>query len=134
MFKKEEELSDQLAVYHERETPRYAIKAGIAINGFEGEGKLDNISVSGCRLESVTYAALIQDQVYQAKIIPDSEERIAPFDIKLKLNWTKSSETLFQAGFTVENSQNNTLLNQCIEQLKANGIKPDYGNMNPIPQ
>ena len=132
MFKKKEEgLSDQLAVYHEREKPRFAIKAGISIDGFEGEGKIDNISVSGCRMESVTYAALAHDQVYQARIIPDDGEKLDPFNIKLKLNWTKSSEALFQAGFTVESGQSNAQLNQCVEKLQAGGAKPDYGNMNP---
>ena len=135
LFKKQkEELSDQLAVFQERGTPRFAINAGIVIEGFEGEGKLDNISISGCRLASVTFAALIPDQVYQARIIPDAGEGTDPFSLKLKLNWTKSSETLFQAGFTVESGQGNTQLNQCIEQLKTHGVQPDYGNMNPVVQ
>ena len=130
--KQKEKLSDQFAVYREREAPRYAAKAGISIEGFEGEGKLDNISVSGCHLQSVTYVDLSPDQLYQARIIPDAGENDNPFTVKLKLNWTKSSEALFQAGFTVESGQNNTQLNHFIERLQSMGIQPDYGNMNPV--
>ena len=131
--KKQEELSDQLAVYQDRNAPRwgspkFALNAGISIEGFEGEGKVDNISISGCRMESVTYVAFVHDREYQAKIIPDAGQSMDPFGIRLKLNWTKSSETLFQAGFTLEGGRSNTQLHQCIEKLAANGAQPDYGN------
>jgi len=50
--KKKEELGDQFAAYKQRKaprwgTPQYTLKAGISINGYEGEGQLGNISVSG---------------------------------------------------------------------------------------
>ena len=132
--KKNEGLSDQFAVYHERGAPRwgspkYKLDAGISIEGFEGEGLLGNISITGCCMESVTYVAITPDQVYQVKIIPSSGDDIESFGLKLKVNWTKSSETLFQAGFSLDDGQNDNRLKQYVELLKARGVQPDYGNM-----
>jgi hypothetical protein len=129
--KKNEELSDQLAKFQEREDPRYALTAGIFIEGFEGEGMLDNISISGCCMESITYVALIPDQEYQVNIHPDGDVKMEPFTLMLKLNWTKSSETLFQAGFSLGSGESNAKIKQYVELLRARGIQPDYGNMSP---
>jgi hypothetical protein len=129
--KKKEELSDQLAVYQERKDPRFWLNAGIAIEGFEGEGQLGNVSVSGCYLASVTYVAFMPDEVYQAKIIPGPEDAIKPFSLKLKLNWTKSSETLFEAGLSIEDGESNSQLKRYVELLRVRGVAPDYGNMDP---
>ena len=130
--KKEEELSDQLAVYQEREAPRWGVpksklKAGVSIEGFEGEGLLGNVSILGCSMESVTYAALTPTETYQVTIIPAADENMQPFSLKLRLNWIKSSETLFQAGFSLDDGQINTQLKRYTELLKARGLPPDYG-------
>ena len=130
--KKEEELSDQFAVYRKRGAPRwgspqYKVNAGIAIDGFDGEGQVGNVSITGCSMMSVTYIAIMPDHVYQAKIIPDAGENMEPFSLKVKVNWTKSSETLFQAGFSLESGQDNTHLKRYVDQLQARGIQPDYG-------
>jgi len=53
-----------------------------------------------------------------------------PFSLTFKLNWTKSSETLFQAGFSLEDRQDNAQLSKYVRLLETRGIKPDYGNMN----
>ena len=135
-FKKnKEELSDQFAVYQERGAPRWgtpkqALHAGISIEGFEGEGQVGNISVTGCCMHSVNFVSITPDQVYKTKIIPAADENMEPFDLNLKLNWTKSSETLFQAGFSLEERQGNSQLNRYVELLKARGIQPDYGNID----
>jgi len=134
--KKKEELSDQLTVYQERKaprwgTPQYEIKAGIKINGFEGEGQLGNISISGCSIISVTYVNIIHDKIYDVKIIPEKSDNMNSFTIKMKLSWTKSSEDLFIAGFSLDTGETNYQLKQFVEILKARGIKPDYGNMRP---
>ena len=127
--KKNETLSDQQAVYHKRKAPRYALKAGININGFEGEGMLGNISASGCLMESSTYVSITPDDLYQVTIKPDEGENIKPFSQKLKASWTKSSEMLFQAGFTVDSGQTSLQMEQYTEMLKLHGVNPDYGNM-----
>ena len=106
-FKKKEKLSDQQALYQKRKVPRYSLKAGITIDGFEGEGMLENICVTGCCMESSTYVSLMPDEVYQVTIKPVQGEDFKPFSHKLKVSWTKSSETLFQAGFSLDNGQRN---------------------------
>ena len=125
--KKKQELSDQHEVNIEREAPRFELKAGISIDGYEGEGLLGNVSVSGCYLGSVTYVALKPGEVYQAKIIPDAGDNIEPFSLTLRLSWTRSSETLFHAGFSLEKNQSNTFLKRYVELLQKRGVKPDYG-------
>ena len=132
--KKKEELSDQLATYQERMDPRwgapqYDLDAGITITGFDGEGQLGNISISGCCMKSVTYVNIIPDKVYDVTIIPGKEDNMKPFNLKLKLNWTKSSETVFLAGFSLEDSTGSTHLKNYIERLRSRKAIPDYGNM-----
>ena len=131
-FKKnKDELSDQLAVYKEREAPRYMLDAGISLEGFEGEGQLGNVSVSGCCMASVTYAAITPGEVYNVKIIPGAQDKLNPFNLKLKINWIKSSEAVFYAGFSLENGPNQNQLRRYTEILHARGVAPDYGNKNP---
>jgi len=132
--KKKEELSDQLTVYQERKAPRwgkpqYEIKAGITIAGFDGEGQVGNISISGCSLISVTYVNIIPDKIYNIKIIPENSDKMNPFNLKMKLSWTKSSEDIFLAGFSLEAGEPSFQLKNYIEILRARGIEPDYGNM-----
>ena len=131
--KKEAELGDQFAVYQEREAPRFAAKGGcaggIAIEGFEGEGMMKNLSVSGCCLESVTYAAITPNQTYQARISPGPEINLDPFTLRLTVSWTKSSETVFEAGFVLEKGKKDQRLEQYVKQLQTRGVEPEYGNM-----
>ena len=134
--KKKEDLSDQTAVYKERQSPRWGkprfeLNTGIAINGFEGEGKLGNVSATGCSMESVTYVALMPDKMYNIRIIPGGNDAIEPFDISLKLSWTKSSETLFQAGFYLDEDGDGSKLNRYVEYLRGRGLLPDYGTTGP---
>ena len=131
--KKKEELSDQLAVFQERADPRWGsgefpLRASICIEGFEGEGLLANFCISGCSLESITYIAIRPNEEYLAKIIPPDDEKMEPFNLKVKLNWFKSSETLFQAGFSLGEGQGNAQLKRYGEVLQARGVTPDYGN------
>ena len=131
--KKEEEMSDQLASYQERKDPRWGspqhmLDAGMTIEGYEGEGQLGNVSVSGCSMQSITYVNISPDKVYNVKFIPGAKDNLSPFKLKLKLNWTKSSETLFQAGFALAGGDENFQLQRYIEILKARGAAPDYGN------
>ncbi|MCL2185942.1 MAG: PilZ domain-containing protein [Treponema sp.] len=134
--KKKEELSDQLTVYQERKAPRWGtpqfnLKAGITIDGFEGEGQLGNISISGCSIKSVTYVNIIPDKIYNVKIIPEQSDNMSSFSIKMKLSWTKSNEELFLAGFSLDEGESSYQLKQYVEILRARGIEPDYGNMRP---
>ena len=133
--KKKEELSDQLAVYLERGDPRWGaphvkLNAGLSIDGFEGEGQLGNVSISGCSMLSITYVSITPNNVYQVKVIPGPEDNMGPFALKLKLNWTKSSETLFLAGFSLKEGEDCSQLKRYVEVLRSCGLIPDYGNMS----
>ena len=136
--KRKEELSDQLATYQERGAPRWGapqqdLDAGITIAGFDGEGQIGNVSISGCCMKSVTFVAITPGEIYQAKIIPGKEDNMEPFKLKLKLSWTKSSETIFLAGFALEGSggEGSSQLKRYVELLRSRGLSPDYGNMSP---
>jgi hypothetical protein len=128
--KKNRELSDQLALYQERKDPRYALKAGISIEGFEGEGLLDNISISGCSMESITYVALAPSSLYKVTITPGVDDKIESFSLNVMLNWTKSSESLYEAGFSLEADQISPHFRKYVELLRSRGVQPDYGNVN----
>jgi len=128
--KKKEGLTDQLAVYREREAPRYNSPAGIAIEGFEGEGKLSNISIHGCCLESITYVSITPNKEYRIKITPCPQDDLKPFSLNLVLNWTRSSEMLFQAGFSLKEGQTSSDMKRYVASLHDRGVKPNYGNMS----
>jgi len=133
--KKKDELNDQLAAYQERGAPRWGapqveLKAGISITGYDGEGQLGNVSVSGCSLLSVTYVNIVPDKVYEIKIMPAAEDKIKPFSQKMKLSWTKSSEEVYMAGFSLESGESDFQLKSYIDILRSKGIFPDYGNKN----
>ena len=133
-LKKKDEVSDQLATYQKREAPRwgapqYELDVGISIAGFEGEGQLGNVSISGCSMKSVTYVSMIPSEKYKVKIIPGSEDKMEPFNLQLKLSWTKSSENIFLAGFALEGNEGSSYLKKYIELLRSRGVVPDYGNM-----
>ena len=128
--KKKENLSDQQAAYQKRKVPRYTLNAGISIEGFDGEGILDNICVAGCCMESSTYVSLMPDEVYRVTIKPGPDEKIKPFTHNLKVSWTKSSEDLFQAGFSLEGDKSTAQMEQYVDILNARGVRPDYGNMD----
>ena len=127
-FGRKEKLTDQQAVFREREEPRYSLKAGITIEGFEGEGLMENISISGCCMESTTYAAILPDEVYNVTINPGPNDNIKPFTKKIKAAWTKCSEDIFQAGFLLEDKQSNIQFKQYVELLDSSGVVPDYWN------
>jgi len=134
--KKKEVLSDQTAIYHERGAPRWGapqndLDAGITIAGFDGEGQIGNVSISGCCMKSVTYVNITPNEVYKAAIIPGRNDNMKPFSLRLKLTWTKSSETMFLAGFSLEGNEGSTQLRNYVEMLRAHGVTPDYGNMSP---
>jgi hypothetical protein len=130
--KKKEELSDQFAVIQKRKDPRYALSAGITIEGFEGEALLGNISVSGCFLESITYVGLKPTQIYKAKIIPNPEDGIEAFNLSLELNWTKSSEAFFEAGFSLGDGKTSPQLERYVKLLHSRGVQPSLGNANDM--
>jgi len=123
-----EVLSDQQEVFQERKSPRYSLNAGITIEGFDGEGKIENISNAGCCMESATYVSIIPDTVYLVTIIPAKNENLRPFSQKLKASWTKSSEKLFQAGFSLAEGQSNDQLDKYVQLLGSRGAIPNYGN------
>ena len=136
--KKKEELSDQFTEFRVRESPRlgtpnFELDAGVTIEGFDGEGQLGNISVSGCSLKSVTYINITPNEIYTLKIIPGREDKMMPFSARMKLNWTKCSEAVFQAGFSLLEGESNTMLVNYTEVLRHRGIIPDYGNMSKKP-
>jgi len=132
--KNKDELTDQLAAYQERTAPRWGapqfdLDTGISLTGYEGEGQLGNVSVSGCSMKSVTYVNIIPDNVYEARIIPGKDDNLQPFNLKLRLSWTKSSEKVFLAGFALEGEEGKVQLKKYVELLRSRGIEPDYGNM-----
>jgi len=134
--KKKDELIDQKAAFRERGAPRWGLplselKAGVCISGYEGEGQLGNISVSGCCLMSVTYVSIIPDKVYNVKIIPAQEDKLRSFSLNMKLSWTKSSEEIFLAGFSLADGESSSQLKQYVDILRSRGFEPDYGNMRP---
>jgi len=134
--KKKEELDDQFTVFKERGSPRWGspqfmLNAGISIDGYEGEGQLGNVSITGCSMHSGTYVNITPNNIYKVNIIPEAEDNMAPFSLTFKLNWTKSSETLFLAGFSLIDGESNSQLKRYSEQLHSRGLAPDYGNMNP---
>jgi hypothetical protein len=99
--KKEKKIDDQFSSYQNRENPRYDTLADFVVEGFEGEGLLKNISLPGLCLESATYVALAPKERYNIKIIPETLSHVGPFGVRAEVNWIKSTELSFEAGFSI---------------------------------
>ena len=78
-------------------------------------------------MESVTYVVITPNEVYKTKIMPGPGEKMDPFNLDLKLSWTKSSETLFQARFSMKAGSDDSNLRRYVEPPRSRGIPPDYG-------
>jgi hypothetical protein len=92
--------------------------ARIAINGFEGEALLKNISVGGFCMESRTYAALGVGEQYIINITPENNSRLSSFDLEIEVRWIKSTEKNFMTGLLIINPSSNRSLEKYIEYIK----------------
>jgi hypothetical protein len=92
--------------------------ARVAINGFEGEALLKNISVGGFCMESGTFAALGVGEQYIINITPENNSRLSSFDLEIEVRWIKSTEKNFMTGFLIINPSGNRSLEKYIEYVK----------------
>jgi hypothetical protein len=92
--------------------------ARVAINGFEGEAMLKNISIGGFCMESRTYAALGVGEQYIIKINPENNARLSSFDLEIEVRWILSTETNFTTGFLIINPPGNRALEKYLEYIK----------------
>ncbi|MDR1904797.1 MAG: PilZ domain-containing protein [Treponema sp.] len=118
--KKEKKIDDQFSSYQDREKSRYNTQAGFMVEGFEGEGLLKNVSIPGLCLESVTYVSVTPKEQYKIKIIPEPISHIESFELRAEVNWVRSTELSFEAGFSIINpSQDKTSpIRRYVEFLK----------------
>jgi hypothetical protein len=81
--------------------PRYNCVVRIGINGFEGEAALKNISASGFRMESKTYAAIAVGEQYTMQIKPEFISGVKAFEMEVEVRWIQSDQAKFSAGFLI---------------------------------
>jgi hypothetical protein len=83
---------------------RYASKAGIQINGFDGQALISNININGFCMTSKTYVEISPGQTYTMQIIPEPEAQLATIEMQVEVRWTRVTETDFKAGFKIVSS------------------------------
>ncbi|MDR2629342.1 MAG: PilZ domain-containing protein [Spirochaetaceae bacterium] len=101
LFIKKNQAEDQNLGNLALRAPRYNSVAHIMINGFDGKALLRNISQSGFRMESRTYAALTPGEYYTMRLLPEESSHIKPFEVTVEVRWIQSTETKFSAGFLI---------------------------------
>ncbi|MDR2446133.1 MAG: PilZ domain-containing protein [Treponema sp.] len=99
---KQEEVEKRPA--ENRRAVRFSSMASVRINGFEGEALLKDINTSGLCMESVTYATLDLNETYVMSISPEPSFGVETFDLKVKVQWLRSSAALFSTGFSIVES------------------------------
>jgi hypothetical protein len=98
--------------------PRYASIARVSINGFEGEAALRNVSNSGFRMESRTYAAITVGEHYTMWIKPESASGLTPFELEVEVRWVQSTESKFASGFLILNHPADGSVDRYVNYIK----------------
>jgi hypothetical protein len=94
---------------------RYTTLARVAVNGFEGQGILRNVSSGGFCMESKTFAGLDVGSSYSIQIIPEGSNRID--DLTVEVRWTRTSPEKFAVGFQV--LQSNRSFEKYVEYIRV---------------
>ncbi|MDR0877320.1 MAG: PilZ domain-containing protein [Treponema sp.] len=101
-----------------RKAARYTSLAGIRINGFEGHAALRDMSNNGFRMASKTFVAIMPKEQYIMQILPEEVSGVAPFELKVEVRWTRSTEFLFAAGFVIVTPPRDANLQRYVDHLK----------------
>jgi len=117
LFKEKKEKVGQDLAQSPR-LPRYDCIAEVKINGFEGQAVLRNVSISGFRMESKTFAAIRPGERYDMQIAPPKESGVISFEVKVEVRWVKSDVTSFNVGFLIVNPAAERFLAKYIDYLK----------------
>ncbi|MDR1933867.1 MAG: hypothetical protein LBQ57_13715 [Spirochaetales bacterium] len=99
--------------------PRYTSVARVRINGFEGEAILRNISSSGFRMESRTYASITVGEKYSMEIQPEANAGVKAFGLDVEVRWVQSTETNFSSGFFIIRPPIDKSLEKYINYIKT---------------
>ena len=107
------------SIVDQRKAQRYSSKAGICINGFEGEALLKDISSTGFCLESATSIIIEINGQYKVKVTPESKLGIKPFEVLVSVQWVRNSEDSFEMGLRIVKGPMGQAFKQYMEAINA---------------
>ncbi|MDR3337897.1 MAG: hypothetical protein LBT16_11920 [Treponema sp.] len=117
-LKKKEVESKTVDFYKAARGDRYTTLARVAINGFEGQGLLRNVSSGGFCMESKTFAGLDVGSSYTIQIIPEASAGINRIDdLTVEVRWARTSPEKFAVGFQV--LQSSRSFEKYVEYIRA---------------
>jgi hypothetical protein len=89
-------------MYKERNHPRYASVAQAELkNVIDGPVLLEDISITGCRVQSKQEITLIPATLCIIKIIPEQQSGLEPFDFPAETRWIRKTDDGWEAGFFI---------------------------------
>ncbi len=105
------------SVEEKRKFPRYASFAQALIKGFLGEAVVQDLSITGIRLEFSVAIALPLEEKYVILIYPETSAQISSFEILAQPIWNRVNDNSFEVGFKIIESPKGKQFFNYIEYL-----------------
>jgi hypothetical protein len=101
-----------------RKNSRYRTFARVKIPGVLGEESLlKDLSVTGCCVESTSYADIQPGIRYKLVIMPESASKIGDFELSVESKWIRSGGYSCEIGFSILESPKGKLFQRYVDYL-----------------
>jgi hypothetical protein len=114
-----------------RKNNRYRTLARVKIPGIlGGESLLKDLSVTGCCVESTSYADIKPNTRYKLEIIPESVAKIGGFELSVESIWIRSGGYSCEIGFSILESPKGKLFQRYVDYLAWRSSTANTVNSN----
>ncbi|MDR1286626.1 MAG: PilZ domain-containing protein [Treponema sp.] len=101
-----------------RKNNRYHTLARVKIPGVLGEESLlKDLSVTGCCIESTSYADISPNTRYKLEVMPESAAAIGDFELVVESIWIRSGGYSCEVGFSILESPKGKLFQRYVDYL-----------------
>jgi hypothetical protein len=101
-----------------RKNSRYNTLARVKIPGILGEESLlKDLSVTGCCVESTSYAEVQSGVQYKLVIMPESASEIGDFELSVESKWIRAGGYSCEIGFSILESPKGKLFQRYVDYL-----------------
>jgi hypothetical protein len=113
-----------------RKNSRYRTLAHVRIPGIIGEeGLLKDLSVTGCCVESTSFAGIQLNTRYRIEILPESAAKIDGFELLAESLWTRPGGYSCEIGFTIIESPRGKTFQRYVDYLAWRSSAANTSNL-----
>ena len=105
-------------MFEHRDHIRFKSLAKVKIKEINsGEALLNDLSVTGCRVECTNYAEITLNKPYTLEITPESEAKIGVFELEVESKWMRTEAYSCEIGFIIHESPKGKLFDRYVDYL-----------------